>query len=85
MPITHPLVEERRNAPRRILSISIQWTGRAAVWTLICRNAPRRILSISIQFANHIPRRIIERVVMRRGAFCLFQYTLEVFCTTGGK
>ena len=38
------------------------------------RNAPRRILSISMNLRYHAPAQR-TKVVMRRGAFCLFQYT----------
>ena len=38
-----------RNAPRRILSISIGFTGDLTVKAVKRRNAPRRILSISMK------------------------------------
>ena len=61
-----------RNAPRRILSISIKETDRPLVMMRFSRNAPRRILSISMHLVHMFPARL-RIVVMRRGAFCLFQ------------
>ena len=63
---------QRRNAPRRILSISMQSENREWPGTIEGRNAPRRILSISIQIVARICNGQTT-VVMRRGAFCLFQ------------
>ena len=64
-----------RNAPRRILSISIEFRALDLEDRVISRNAPRRILSISIQHFYLMINAQKVSVVMRRGAFCLFQFS----------
>ena len=61
-----------RNAPRRILSISIENANWYFEYRKLRRNAPRRILSISIKTRKTVYQPV-GNVVMRRGAFCLFQ------------
>ena len=63
----------RRNAPRRILSISMFHEPLHPKFFGMGRNAPRRILSISIALSISPPVLALYKVVMRRGAFCLFQ------------